>query len=156
MAATRQYRKKGEVTTLVFGVLASKKLDRGNESLSSSTTHVVDRIKPAFSPPFFFGTSRGLIFFADDLGHCSEIQALSSSIDSMTFFEETGRLVVITRSLLLTQFQVTSDGKVTLLSQVKLSVAASEVIEAGIKSVCWASPGLLATVTLEKMVSLIR
>ena len=43
---------------------------------------------------------------ADDLGHSAEVQSLQSRIDAMLFYEERGRLVIITRSLLLTQLQV--------------------------------------------------
>ena len=109
-------------------------------------------MKHVYSPPFFFGTSKGLIAYADDLGHCTDVQTLSSSVDSMLYFEETSRLIVITRSLLLTQYQVSPEGKVTRFSQVKLSIA-GDLSEMGIKNAVWASPGLIAAATHEKIVS---
>jgi len=33
----------------------------------------------AFSPPFFFGTEAGKVFFADDLGHSAEVHTYSHS-----------------------------------------------------------------------------
>ena len=83
-------------------------------------------------PPFFFGTDRGVVVYADDHGFCNDVQQLSSSIDTMLFFEERNRLVIITRSLLLTQYQIGEDGKVTRVMQVKLSVA-GDVAEKGLK-----------------------
>jgi intraflagellar transport protein 140 len=72
----------------------------------------------------------------------------------MLFYEERSRLVIITRSLLLTQYQVAEDGRVTRVMQVKMSVA-GDVAEKGLKSVVWASPGLIAAATQEKMVRLL-
>ena len=105
-------------------------------------------------PPFFFGTDRGVVVYADDHGFCNDVQQLSSSIDTMLYFEERNRLVIITRSLLLTQYQIGEDGKVTRVMQVKLSVA-GDVAEKGLKNVTWASPGLLVMATQEKMVRLL-
>lgn len=62
----------------------------------------------AFSPSFFFATEAGAVCYADDLGHCSEVQQLTSAVDRLMFYEAARRLVVITRSLLMTQLQVMS------------------------------------------------
>ena len=140
LTPTRQYRKKGEITSAIFCALPSVKPE--------------GRKTEPKSPAFFFGTDRGAVVYADDLGICTDVQQLSSSIDNMLFFEERSRLVIITRSLLLTQYQVAEDGKVTRVMQVKLSVA-GDVAEKGLKSVIWASPGLLAIATHEKMVRLL-
>lgn len=75
-------------------------------------------LKQTYSPAFFFGTDKGSLVYADDLGHCTDVHQLSSSIDTMLFFEERSRLVIITRSLMLTQYQVGEDGKVTRVQQV--------------------------------------
>jgi WD40 repeat protein len=79
---------------------------------------------------------------------------MNTSIDTMLFFVERSRLVIITRSLLLTQYNVAEDGKVSRFQQVKLSIA-GDVADKGIKSVVWASPGLLAAATQEKFVRLL-
>ena len=47
-----------------------------------------------------------MVSYADDLGHCSEVQSLATSVDVMAFYEEKMRLVIITRSLFLSQLQV--------------------------------------------------
>lgn len=46
--------------------------------------------------------------YADDLGHCSEVQQLTSAVDRLLFYEAARRLVIVTRSLLMTQLQVRS------------------------------------------------
>jgi intraflagellar transport protein 140 len=56
-----------------------------------------------------------------DIGHCTDVQQLTSGISIMLFFEERSRLVIITKSMLLTQYQVGDDGKVTRVMQVKMS-----------------------------------
>mmetsp|Transcript_11980 Transcript_11980/g.12338 ORF Transcript_11980/g.12338 Transcript_11980/m.12338 type:complete len:1226 (+) Transcript_11980:50-3727(+) len=143
LTPSRQYRKRSNVTAAVFCVIPpkiepQKKID----------------LKKNYSPAFFFGTDRGGVIYADDLGHCTEVQQLSSSVDKMLFYEEKSRLVIITRSLLLTQYHVAEDGRVSRVMQVKLSVA-RDVADVGIKSVVWAGPGLLAAATSEKMVRLL-
>jgi intraflagellar transport protein 140 len=145
LTPTRQYRKKSPVTAAVFCVVPIKLDNRKG----------IDT-KQTYSPAFFFGTEKGLVAFADDLGHCSDVQQLSSSVDIMMFFEERSRLVIITRSLMLTQYQVAEDGKVSRVMQMKLSVAGDlkdmSEKERGLRHVVWASPGLLAAATHEKMV----
>lgn len=106
--------------------------------------------KQPYSPPFFFGTDRGGLVYADDLGHCTDVQQLSSGIDIMLFFEERARLVIFTRSLLLTQYQVAEDGKVSRVMQVKMSVA-GDLSQTGLRSVVWAGSGVLAMATQERM-----
>lgn len=106
---------------------------------------------PSYSPSFFLGTDRGSIIFADDAGHCTDVHQLSSAIDSMLFFDEKSRLVVITRSLLLTQYHLSEEGKLSRLMQVKLSVS-GDISERGIRSVSWATPGVLVASTEERVI----
>ena len=44
--------------------------------------------------------------YADDLGHCTEVQQVASAVDKLMFYEGARRLIIITRSLLMTQLQV--------------------------------------------------
>lgn len=138
----RQYKKKGEITAIIFCLIPLKN-DQGKLKDSKQ-----------YSPSFFFGTNYGAIVYADDLGHCTDVQQLNSSIDTMMFFEERSRLIIITRSLLLTQYHVSEDGRVSRVMQVKLSVP-GDIAEKGIKSVVWAGPGLLAAATEERIVRLL-
>lgn len=142
LTSTRQYRRKGEVTAVVYCTLAPR--------MSGDNQRKVDW-KKNYSPSFFIGTDRGGIVFADDLGHCTDVQQLPSPIDKMLFYEDTGRLVILTKSLMLTQYQVAENGLVTKFNQVKISVP-KDVADNGLKSLVWAGSGLLAAATQEKMV----
>jgi intraflagellar transport protein 140 len=156
LTPTRQYRRKGEITSAVFCVMptaAQPPQQQGPIQSLLNGQRKVDN-KQANSPAFFFGTERGAVVYADDLGHCTDVQQMTSSIDTMLFYEERSRLVIINRSLLLTQYQVAEDGRVSRVMQVKMSVA-GDVTEKGLKCVVWASPGLLAAATHEKMVRLL-
>jgi intraflagellar transport protein 140 len=147
LTVLRQYKKSGEIISLVFCAL----------TLSPTTITDVAPNKSgkldikSLSPSFFYGTDRGSILYADDVGHCTEVQQLSSPIDVMMFFEEKSRLIVINRSALLTQYHVSDDGKVTRLMQVKLSIS-PDLMDKGLKSVVWAGPGILAAATEEKVI----
>mmetsp|Transcript_83931 Transcript_83931/g.237404 ORF Transcript_83931/g.237404 Transcript_83931/m.237404 type:complete len:1469 (+) Transcript_83931:229-4635(+) len=111
-----------------------------------------DVLGHAFSPSFFYGTEDGKVYFADDLGHMTEVQALSSSVDCMKFYGDKSRLVIITRALLMVQLQVGDDGRVAPVMKVKLSIAGSG--EKSIKQVVWAGPGLIAAASGENLVRL--
>eukprot|EP01036_Dinobryon_divergens_P023347 gene23347-31681_t len=164
----RQYKRKGEISTLIFclmplramhefhakGAVASANDAAGNvPAVAPAKVEATAAVKVSYSPSFFFGTDKGSIVYADDLGHCTDVQQLTSPVDVMMFFEEKSRLIIITRSFLLSQYHVADDGKVTRVSQVKLSVP-PDILEKGIKSIVWAGPGLLAAATEEKIVRL--
>ncbi|CAN0370045.1 unnamed protein product [Pylaiella littoralis] len=138
MAPSVQYRRKNSaITAAVF---------------CGGPSHSADALAQAFSPSFFFATEGGAVCYADDLGHCSEVQQVTSAVDRLMFYEAARRLVVITRSLLMTQLQVGEDGRVSQFMKVKLSVSASSTRETGLREVTWAGPGLLAAATGEGLV----
>ncbi|GMI07811.1 hypothetical protein TrVE_jg6403 [Triparma verrucosa] len=103
------------------------------------------------TPAFFFGSESGTVSYADDLGHCTDVQSLSSCIDCLMFYEGKSRLVIVTRSLLMTQIQVNEDGRVAPVMKVKLSVA-GDASSRGVREVCWAGPGLMAAACGEGMI----
>ncbi|TMW60577.1 hypothetical protein Poli38472_000619 [Pythium oligandrum] len=100
-------------------------------------------------PSFFFGGEIGSVHYADDLGHISDIQVLNHAVDSMMFYEEQNRLIVITRALQLIVFQIQStDGTVKPTLKVKLSVAG----DGSLRETKWAGPGLLAIASGEPLI----
>lgn len=150
----RQYRKKGSISALIYCVFHARTPDFAiNNAAAAVNKSKPDSKVQTQTPSFFFGTDRGSLVYADDLGHCTDVQQLSSPIDTMLYFEERARLVIITRSLLLTQYHVSDDGRVGRVAQVKLSVP-QDVAVKGIQSIVWAGPGLLAAATEEKIVRL--
>ena len=146
LSSTRQYRKKGEITCVVFCTITP----RGSNDAQRGKDW-----KKNYSPSFFIGTEKGTIFYADDLGHCADVQQVTSPIDKMLFYEDMGRLVILTKSLMLTQYQVGEDGKVSRLNQVKISVP-KDVADNGLKSLVWAGAGILAAATQEKIIRLLN
>ncbi len=56
---------------------------------------------------FFFSSVSGAVYYGDDLGNSSDLDLnLASAVDVLEYNFDTDRLVVVTRSLLLTQVQV--------------------------------------------------
>lgn len=77
----RQYRKKGEITSLAFCPFSPRLAE-------VSAKGKIDPKLSNFSPPFFVGTDKGAIIYADDVGHCTDVHQLSSAIDVMLFFPQ--------------------------------------------------------------------
>ncbi|KAJ3244242.1 hypothetical protein HK104_008054, partial [Borealophlyctis nickersoniae] len=73
------------------------------------------------APPFFLSTHTGSIFYADDMGHCSESIFLNSPILSMMVFEYRDMLVVVNQDLVCGVYKVDADGRLTGEMEVKLS-----------------------------------
>ena len=65
----------------------------------------------------------------------------------MLFFAARHRLIIITKTLQMTQIQVAPDGKVSPFSKVKLSIKAED----GALNAIWAEPGMLVTASGESM-----
>ncbi|TPX54243.1 hypothetical protein PhCBS80983_g05995 [Powellomyces hirtus] len=124
IAVLCQYRLSNKVTHCLF---------RGSEELE---------LKPQSSPPFFLATSVGSIHYADDMGHCTESALVETSIAALLMLEHKDIVVVITTSLILLQFQLTPDGKLTRESQMKLSTAAKR--DTKLINAIWAGPATLA------------
>lgn len=101
-------------------------------------------------PPFFFGGDSGEVIYADDMGNKATVQDMQSAIHAMLYHHSQQRLIVLTEKLMLAQLRVTSDGSVSPLMKVKLSMAS----DGGIGNACWAGDGLLATCAGESNVRL--
>ena len=90
LTPTRQYRRKGEITSAVFCVMPAATVVVPQTASQLSVQSVLSgqrkaENKQASSPAFFFGTDRGAVVYADDLGHCTDVQQLTASIDTMLF-----------------------------------------------------------------------
>lgn len=66
---------------------------------------------------------------------------LAASIDVMEFYDEKDRLIIITSTRLMTQVQLSSDGRMNTIQRVKLSMKGDQ----GIQKNVWVGEGLLAT-----------
>ncbi|KAG3035550.1 hypothetical protein JG687_00000097 [Phytophthora cactorum] len=140
LTLSTQYARQGSFTHCVFAT---------RPALSKDTNIKNDHFSQHVCPQFFFGGEAGSVHYADDLGHISDIQVLNHAIDSMMFYEEQNRLIVITRAVQLIVYQIgATDSTVKPISKVKLSLAG----EGSLLETKWASPGLLAIASGEPLV----
>jgi len=102
------------------------------------------------NPPFFFGGEQGIIYLADDFGLCSERYKIGSPLLLLEYYREKDVVVLVTTNVILVQFSLSADGKVSNESKLKLSCGPSPEKLQG----CWAGPGLLATCSHESIVRL--
>ncbi|XP_072167641.1 intraflagellar transport protein 140 homolog [Diadema setosum] len=111
--------------------------------------------KPALVPGLvgdgnacFVGGEEGRIYFLDDKGNMSPAVNLEGPVKKLLFNDQRNVLVAVTKSLSLSQYSVSMDGKTTEMMKVKLSGKPNE-------SDCdmvWAGKGLLATASGEALV----
>ncbi|RLN71140.1 hypothetical protein BBJ28_00000203 [Nothophytophthora sp. Chile5] len=140
LTLSTQYARQGSFTHCVFAAQPSLPKDKEIKRYEQFSQYAC--------PQFFFGGEVGSVHYADDLGHISDIQVLNHAIDAMMFFEEQGRLLVITRALQLNVYQVLCGGTVKHLTKVKLSLAG----EGTLLETKWAGPGLLCIASGEPLV----
>ncbi|CAE7303974.1 Ift140 [Symbiodinium natans] len=86
------------------------------------------------NPPFFFGGEQGIIYLADDFGLCSERYKIGSPLLLLEYYREKDVVVLVTTSVILVQFSLSADGKVSNESKLKLSCGPSPEKLQG----CWA------------------
>ncbi|XP_022095457.1 intraflagellar transport protein 140 homolog isoform X2 [Acanthaster planci] len=93
----------------------------------------------------YVGGTEGKGYHIDDKGTCSQVLTADGPIKKMLFNRHRNILVVVTQSLMLAQYSLSSDGKTTETMKVKLS---GKVTETDCDMV-WAGKGLLATASGE-------
>lgn len=122
------YRKNGAITHCVFAAF------HGAKDHSRCTS-------------FFFGGDQGVVSYADDIGHCMDVQSLRSPVFSMLYYKGKDRVVIITESMLLLQLEISPSGKV---SPIKVKLSAS-VGSTNFFRAFWVGPGLLLTSSGEQL-----
>nr|KAJ3423078.1 hypothetical protein HK105_003518 [Polyrhizophydium stewartii] len=78
------------------------------------------RLREKDSPPFFLAGQSGSIYYADDMGHCTESTVSPTSIHALFVAESLDTLLVVTEDLVLSRFSLAIDGKMTQDSSVCL------------------------------------
>jgi len=102
------------------------------------------------NPPFFFGGEQGIIYLADDFGLCSERYKVGSPLLMLEYYHQKDMVALVTKSVILAQFSLDTEGKVVKESKLKLSCGPTPERLQGV----WAGPGLLATCSHESIVRL--
>lgn len=100
------------------------------------------------NPPFFFGGEQGTVFLADDFGLCSERYKTGSPLVVLEYYHQKDMVILITKGMMMSQFNLDAEGKVTNETKLKLSCGPHPEKLQGV----WAGPGLLATCSHESIV----
>jgi len=131
-----KYERKGSITHLVFRAPAQMAVPADGSVLAC--------------PSFFFGGSSGIVVFADDLSHSSDVIKAGSPIGSMYYSQAKDYLVLVTQDVVLYKYKITPEGKMTQERKVKLSIKGdgSEL------QTVFAGNGLLAAANGENLVRL--
>lgn len=72
---------------------------------------------------FFFGGKSGVVCLADDANHCSDVCKVGGSIKSLLFYEKENSVIIITSTLLLVMFKISTSVKTGPSKRVKLSIS---------------------------------
>ena len=131
-----QFQKEGAITNLAFCALA-------NEHGEVPSFDQMNQY-------FFFAGSSGSVYLADDMKRCSEMCKVGGKVRSLLYYREENSVVIITSSLLLVQFRVSPNEKLTPTRKVKMTIAGNPNQLYSI----WGGPGLLVTVSGENMIRL--
>ncbi len=84
---------------------------------------------------------------ADDANHCSDVCKVGGAIKSLLFYEKENSVIIITSTLLLVQFKISTNEKSGPDKKVKLSIAGDPNKLISI----WIGACLLATCSHENM-----
>lgn len=96
---------------------------------------------------FFFGGKSGVVCLADDANHCSDVCKVGGSIKSLLFYEKENSVIIITSTLLLVMFKISTSVKTGPSKRVKLSISGDPQ---KLQSI-WIGSCLLATCSTENM-----
>jgi intraflagellar transport protein 140 len=99
---------------------------------------------------FFFGGKSGIVCLADDSNHCSDVCKVGGAIKSLLFYEKENSVIIITSTMLLVQFRISTSEKSGPDKKVKLSIAG----DADRLRSIWIGHCLLATCSFENMLRL--
>lgn len=102
----------------------------------------------ATCPPFFFGGSGGVIWFADDMNHCTEVVKLGFPLKYVYYSHKNQYLAFVTSDVTLHKWFIAADGTLSQDRKVKLSIRGD-----GSDLRCiYAGNGLLAAANNEPLV----
>jgi hypothetical protein len=99
---------------------------------------------------FIFGGDAGVLTFGNENGFVIDVLTnLHSAVDVLEYTPETGRIAVVSRSLLMTQLHFSpTDGKIASAVRAKMAIKGT----AGIRQRAWVGGGVLATASPDEPV----
>ncbi|XP_041073639.1 intraflagellar transport protein 140 homolog isoform X1 [Polyodon spathula] len=107
------------------------------------------KLGPQEGMTFFISTADGSVHYVDEKGKSSQVLLAGSPVQKLLYLQGREVLVVITETLLLSQYSVGPGGATQELVKVKLSGKSGQSAD-----IAWAEKGLLITATGEKVVRL--
>ncbi|MBN3275130.1 IF140 protein, partial [Polyodon spathula] len=107
------------------------------------------KVGPQEGMTFFISTADGSVHYVDEKGKSSQVLLADSPVQKLSYLQRQEVLVVITETLLLSQYSVGPEGSTKELIKVKLSGKSGQSAD-----IAWAEKGLLITATGEKVVRL--
>lgn len=106
----------------------------------------------------FFFSINNKVFLADDLGHCNEQIKLQENIITLLFCNELSVLLIVTKSLNLSQYKLTETSSLMRINHMKLALHFNMKNEESthflLKSISWISLGLLCFPSEEKYIKI--
>ncbi|MGH0139831.1 UNVERIFIED_CONTAM: hypothetical protein FKN15_009952 [Acipenser sinensis] len=107
------------------------------------------KLGPQEGMTFFISTADGSVHYVDEKGKSSQVLLADSPVQKLLYLQGREVLVVITETLLLSQYSVGPGGATQELVKVKLSGKSGQSAD-----IAWGEKGLLITATGEKVVRL--
>uniref|UniRef100_H2ZSL2 Intraflagellar transport 140 n=1 Tax=Latimeria chalumnae TaxID=7897 RepID=H2ZSL2_LATCH len=102
------------------------------------------KVGPQDGLSFFIAATDGTVHHVDEKGRSSQVLSVDGAVQKLMYMEEKGVLVVITETLMLSQYSIGFEGTAQELMKVKLSGKMSHPAD-----IIWAESGLLVTATGE-------
>lgn len=100
------------------------------------------------SDELFLSSSSGIVFYINENGNCMDVLQVESGIQKLLFYLEQNRLIIITETLNLIQYEIGEEGNLSEHTKVKLSGKSSDV------NVIWTYPSILAVNSGERIIRL--
>ncbi|XP_064415198.1 intraflagellar transport protein 140 homolog [Latimeria chalumnae] len=107
------------------------------------------KVGPQDGLSFFIAATDGTVHHVDEKGRSSQVLSVDGAVQKLMYMEEKGVLVVITETLMLSQYSIGFEGTAQELMKVKLSGKMSHPAD-----IIWAESGLLVTATGEIVIRL--
>ncbi|KAM9817055.1 intraflagellar transport protein 140 homolog [Neosynchiropus ocellatus] len=107
------------------------------------------KLGPQEGLAFFVSTANGKVHSVDENGKTTALLSVEGAIEKLFYLGKREALVVITETLMLSQYNLTSDGGAVEFRKVKLSGKGGQSVD-----MVWVGNGLLITATGEQLVRL--
>ncbi|KAJ3140384.1 hypothetical protein HK100_010068 [Physocladia obscura] len=109
-----QYRLKGSISRCIF----RKSLAPRNAVVDVNSTNKASAESSAF---YLVCNTLGKIFYADDMGRCSEAGVTNTKILSTKLVDASNEIALITDDLVFAHYSISQDGKMILENEMKIS-----------------------------------